>query len=118
MKSGTVTSPAFHWPSSAVSAHRPASCGGALCRPSDQQNDARLNNPAERVSGGGGARLSWSSDPIRGADMSDTLSRDGKAGFDYPGIEPRPEAVEYGGVRYQDPFRWLEEDADPVVAAC
>ena len=37
----------------------------------------------------------------------------------YPPIEPRPQAVEFGGgaVRYQDPFKWLEEDADTTVAA-
>lgn len=33
----------------------------------------------------------------------------------YPQAEPRPEPVEFGGIRYQDSFRWLEEDADPAV---
>jgi len=39
------------------------------------------------------------------------------ARLDYPKVETRPEPVEFGGIRYQDPFRWLEEDADPVVSA-
>ena len=35
----------------------------------------------------------------------------------YPPVESRPEAVEFGAgaVRYEDPFRWLEEDADNNV---
>lgn len=35
----------------------------------------------------------------------------------YPSIEARPETVEFGGgsVRYVDPFRWLEEDANSGV---
>ena len=42
-----------------------------------------------------------------------------EARVEYPFAEPRPETVEFGGgaVRYLDPFRWLEEDADPIVAA-
>lgn len=37
----------------------------------------------------------------------------------YPPVEPRPEDVEFGGgtVRYADPYRWLEEDADGDVLA-
>ncbi|HWV61490.1 MAG TPA: prolyl oligopeptidase family serine peptidase [Sphingopyxis sp.] len=34
----------------------------------------------------------------------------------YPATERRPEAVEFGPVRYDDAFRWLEEDADTAVA--
>jgi prolyl oligopeptidase len=34
----------------------------------------------------------------------------------YPATERRPEAVEFGTVRYDDAFRWLEEDADAAVA--
>jgi prolyl oligopeptidase len=39
--------------------------------------------------------------------------------IDYPKAESRPEPVEFGGgaVRYQDPFRWLEEDGDEAVQA-
>ena len=35
----------------------------------------------------------------------------------YPPVESRPEAVEFGAgaVRYEDPFRWLEDDADSDV---
>lgn len=46
------------------------------------------------------------------SDMTDILSA--QAG--YPATESRPETVDFGGVRYDDPFRWLEEDADPTVA--
>lgn len=37
----------------------------------------------------------------------------------YPKAEPRPEPVSFGGgkTQYNDPFRWLEEDADETVAA-
>ena len=51
--------------------------------------------------------------------MSATTSSGRPARLAYPPIEPRPQAVEFGGgaVRYQDPFRWLEEDADSTVAA-
>ncbi|WP_447752547.1 prolyl oligopeptidase family serine peptidase [Sphingopyxis fribergensis] len=35
----------------------------------------------------------------------------------YPATELRPEAVEFGKVRYDDAFRWLEEDADAAVGA-
>lgn len=49
--------------------------------------------------------------------MTDIVEGAGKSRFDYPAIESRPETVSYGPVRYQDPFRWLEEDSDPVVAA-
>ena len=34
----------------------------------------------------------------------------------YPETEQRPEAVAFGAVRYEDPYRWLEEDSDPTVA--
>lgn len=34
----------------------------------------------------------------------------------YPETERRPEAVAFGAVRYDDPYRWLEEDGDPAVA--
>lgn len=34
----------------------------------------------------------------------------------YPETEQRPEAVAFGAVRYDDPYRWLEEDGDPAVA--
>jgi prolyl oligopeptidase len=34
----------------------------------------------------------------------------------YPDTEQRPEAVAFGAVRYDDPYRWLEEDSDPAVA--
>lgn len=34
----------------------------------------------------------------------------------YPATELRPETVEFGAVRYEDAFRWLEEDADMAVA--
>lgn len=47
--------------------------------------------------------------------MTDKPSRQATR-FDYPVTEERPEPVEFGPVRYVDPFRWLEEDADPAVA--
>lgn len=34
----------------------------------------------------------------------------------YPQTQQRPEAVAFGAVRYDDPYRWLEEDSDPAVA--
>lgn len=39
-------------------------------------------------------------------------------GPDYPRIEARPETVEFGrgAVRYEDPFRWLEEPEPDVLA--
>lgn len=49
--------------------------------------------------------------------MTQTKSAAAEGVRNYPPAEARPETVEYGGIRYQDPFRWLEEDADPVVAA-
>lgn len=36
--------------------------------------------------------------------------------FNYPVAEPRPETVTFGPVSYQDAFRWLEEDDEPVLA--
>ena len=47
--------------------------------------------------------------------MTDTLS-DQATRFDYPETEQRPEVVEFAKIRYEDAFRWLEEDADPAVA--
>jgi prolyl oligopeptidase len=49
-------------------------------------------------------------------DMAQTSSKT-KVHIDYPKAESRPEPVEFGGgaVRYQDPFRWLEEDEDQAV---
>jgi len=43
--------------------------------------------------------------------MSDRLA--------YPPIEARPESVEFGqgAVRYEDPFRWVEEESDPHILA-
>lgn len=38
------------------------------------------------------------------------------APLSYPETEQRPEAVAFGAVRYDDPYRWLEEDGDPAVA--
>ncbi|WP_447762791.1 prolyl oligopeptidase family serine peptidase [Sphingopyxis panaciterrae] len=47
--------------------------------------------------------------------MTDSPS-DQMVPFNYPATEQRPEAVQFGAVRYDDAFRWLEEDADPDVA--
>ncbi|NIJ35982.1 prolyl oligopeptidase [Sphingopyxis panaciterrae] len=49
--------------------------------------------------------------------MTETLPAAQGARPKYPQVEPRPETVEFGGISYQDPFRWLEEDADPAVTA-
>ncbi|MBE1529927.1 prolyl oligopeptidase [Sphingopyxis sp. OAS728] len=38
------------------------------------------------------------------------------APLSYPQTEQRPETVAFGAVRYNDPYRWLEEDRDPAVA--
>lgn len=39
------------------------------------------------------------------------------AGDRYPTTDRRPETVEFGPVRYEDPYRWLEDDANPEVEA-
>ncbi len=49
--------------------------------------------------------------------MTETISPAQKIRHAYPSAEPRPESVAFGGIRYEDSFRWLEEDADPVVTA-
>lgn len=33
----------------------------------------------------------------------------------FPAAEQRPERVQFGTISYDDPYRWLEEDADQVV---
>jgi prolyl oligopeptidase len=41
--------------------------------------------------------------------------RDDSVRLSYPSTEARPEAVAFGEVRYQDSFRWLEDDSDEVL---
>lgn len=47
--------------------------------------------------------------------MTDIVSEQ-RTRFAYPETEQRPETVQFGKLRYEDPYRWLEEDADPAVA--
>lgn len=45
-----------------------------------------------------------------------SLSADARARIDYPETPRRDEPVAFGSVRYDDPYRWLEEDDDAKVA--
>jgi prolyl oligopeptidase len=46
--------------------------------------------------------------------MTDARSEE-RLRFAYPETAKRTETVEFGGLRYEDPYRWLEEDSDPAV---
>lgn len=47
--------------------------------------------------------------------MAETSPPATPAPLAYPEAPPRPESVEFGGIRYDDPFRWLEDDTAPVM---
>jgi prolyl oligopeptidase len=47
--------------------------------------------------------------------LTDAIAPASHARIAHRPVEARPETVEFGGVRYQDPFRWLEEDSDASV---